>query len=394
MAKDKKKVIGIVSLGRTDYSYFKPIIQEIKREKSLDYFLILAGMHLSPEFGLTFQEISRDGIRTAEKIEITLSSNSPEGTAKTTALMMLGMAPILGKNVLDALLVLGDRYETLGAVLASLFYNIPIMHIAGGDVTEGVFDEQVRHAVTKIAHLHFTTNSLSAKRVIQMGEEPWRVFNTGSPCIDMIRRTRLYSKRDFLDLHNFDISKKLFLVTFHPVTLEVGNTERYVKNLIQALKYFDANILITYPNSDPGSRTIIEHINEFTAVNSNVRFIKNLGVKGYYSAMKYADVMVGNSSSGIIESATFKLPVVNIGIRQKSRLRTRNVIDADCKIQDIVGKIELSLSRQFKRRLNNLKNPYGVGNSSRKIVAIIKRFLSRRGQGKIITKKFIFRKGI
>lgn len=389
MKKDKKKIIiGILTLGRTDYSYFKPILEEIKKDPSLDYFLIVAGMHLSPEFGETYNEIIRDGFRINEKIEATLSSDTPEGVAKTTALMTLGMSSVLSKNNLDVMLVLGDRYETLGAVIAVLPYNIPIAHIFGGDITEGAFDEQIRHAITKIAHIHFASNRFSAKRVIRMGEEPWRVLDAGSPSIDSMRQQKLYTKQEFYKVYNFDISKKMFLITFHPVTLECENTASYIVNLIKALGDFDANMLITYPNSDPGSRAIIEYFDKFAEQNKNVRFLKNMGVKGYYSAIKFSDVMIGNSSSGIIESATFRLPVVDIGNRQKRRLAGKNVIHSDYTCADITKKINLSLTNSFKYGLSNLKNPYGSGNASKKIIKAIKAIMNQRTRKEIITKKF------
>lgn len=386
---DKKKLIGILSIGRTDHSYFRPILNEIKKDSTLKYFLIVAGMHLSPEFGLTYKEIIKDGFHIDEKIEVTLSSNTSEGAAKTTGLMAIGISSILSKHKFNALLVLGDRYETLGAVVAAIPYNIPIAHIFGGEITEGVFDEQIRHAITKMAHIHFASNQLSAKRIIQMGEERWRVFNVGSPCIDMIKQAELYSRRSFFKIYGLNFSKKLFLVTFHPVTLELEDTEYHVRNLIDALKYFDANIIVTYPNSDPGAATIIENFRNASERNRNIGFIKNLRIKGYYSAMKYADVMIGNSSSGIIESATFKLPVVNIGNRQKNRLRGNNVIDSDYNAQDIIKKINAALLKTFRNSLKNLKNPYGNGNSSKKIVNILKQFLTKKSQSELITKKFI-----
>lgn len=388
MTKDKQKLIGILSVGRTDYSYFRPILHEIKKDPSLKYFLIATGTHLIPQFGSTYKEIIKDGFNIDEKIRTPISSNNQEGISRIIGLTTLGVADILSKNNFDTLLVLGDRYETLGAVVAALPYNIPIAHIFGGDVTEGAFDEQIRHAITKMAHIHFASNRLSAKRIIQMGEERWRVFDVGSSCIDTIKRTELYSKQDFFKMHGSDFSKRLFLVTFHPVTLELENTESYVRNLIKGLQFFDANLIVTYPNSDPSSTVIIKYFKRFAEKTKNVRFLKNLGIKGYYSAMKYADVMIGNSSSGIIESATFRLPVVNIGNRQKGRLAGRNVINSGYTSEDIIRKIKLSVSSSFRKSLKGLKNPYGSGDSSKEIIKILEQVLSRKSNKEIITKKF------
>lgn len=384
----KKKLIGILSIGRTDYSYFKPILQEIRKSRSLEYFLIVAGMHLSREFGLTYREILEDGFRIDTKINATVASNTPQGAAKTTGSMTLGMIPVLSRNILDALLVLGDRYETLGAAAAALPYNIPVAHICGGDISEGAFDERTRHAITKLSHIHFASNQLSARRVIQMGEEPWRVFNTGLSSIDTIKQTQLYSKQEFFKLYGLNLSKKLFLVTFHPATLEGADTEYHIRNLIKALQYFDANIIITYPNADPGSRTIIGLFKKFAEKDKRIRLVKKLGIKGYYSAMKYSDVLIGNSSSGIMESATFELPVVDIGNRQKNRLTGRNVLHSDYTSRDITAKIKRSLSAAFKKGLAGIKNPYGYGNASKKIVNVLTRLLLKKPNKEIITKKF------
>src|SRR3989338_4297586 len=385
--KNRKKV-GILSVGRTDYSYFKPILQEIIKSRSPEYFLIVAGMHLSSSFGSTYKEITGDGFHIDGKIAATHPSDSPEGVAKTISLMTSGMAAILKRNKLDALVILGDRFETLGAAAAAIPYNIPIAHICGGDVTEGLFDEQIRHAITKIAHIHFVTNKLSARRIIQMGEEKWRVFNVGSPSIDLMKQIKLYPRREFFKIHGLDVSRRLFLVTFHPVTLESENTGSYLGNLIKALGHFDANIIITYPNSDPTSRVIIRNFKEFAQKNKNVRFVKSLGPRGYFSTLKYSDVMIGNSSSGIIEAATFQLPIVDIGNMQKSRMAGKNVIHARYDAQDIIRKIEKSLTPRFKNSLKNLQNPYGKGGASKRIIMILRRILTKKTKKQIITKKF------
>lgn len=384
----KKTLIGILSVGRTDYSYFRPLLNEIKKSPGLEYFLIAAGMHLSPKFGMTYKEIRKDGFRIDKRIHATILSNTPEATAKTIGLMTLGLIPVLKKGILDVLLVLGDRFETLGAVSAAIPYNTPIAHVCGGDLTEGAIDEQIRHAITKISHLHFVSNELSRKRVLQMGEEAWRVHNVGSPCVDTIKETKLYSKEELFKLYDLDPSKKLFLVTYHPVTLEVENTRSHTQNLIKALRHFDANIIATYPNSDHGSAVIVRHFEQLEKDDKKFRFVKSLGVKGYYSAMKFSDAMIGNSSSGIIESIAFKLPVVDIGNRQKGRLRGKNVLNPGYSSADIIRATEKALSPGFRKSLKNLKNPYGEGETSRKIVRIIKDILRKKSRKEIITKKF------
>lgn len=385
---NRKLVIGVLSVGRTDYSYFKPILAEISKNRSLKYFLIVAGMHLSRKFGSTYKEIIKDGFRIDEKIAVTPSLDSSRAAARATGLMSLGLASILSRNALDALLVLGDRFETLGAVSGAIPFNIPIAHISGGDITEGLIDEEIRHAITKIAHIHFPTNELSRKRIIQMGEEEWRVFNAGSPSLDLMKSAKLYPKNDFFKMHGLDIDKKLFLITFHPVTLELENTKYYLDNLIKALRSLDANTIITYPNCDPCSGVIIEKFKKYVKESSNAKFVKNLGIKGYFSALKHSDVMIGNSSSGIIEAATFALPVVDIGNRQKNRLSGRNVIHSGYGTKDIVKSINRALSGPFRNSLKNIRNPYGEGDASKKIVKILNHILNKKSKKEIITKRF------
>lgn len=380
-----KRVIGVLSVGRTDYSYFKPILEEIIKRPSLEYCLITVGMHHSPEFGLTYRDIEKDGFRISEKIEVTLSSNTPCGAAKTTALTCLSLADILGRRKIDMLLVLGDRFETLGAVCAAIPYNIPIAHICGGDVTEGALDEQTRHAITKIAHVHFPSNKMSAARIIQMGEEPWRVFNVGLSSLDTVRAKQFISKSEFCAQLGLYPSRKIFLVTFHPVTLELDKTEYYVENITNALSAYDAEIIITYPNSDPGSRIIIERLKKFAGEKDNVKVVKNLGIDMYFTAMKYADAVIGNTSSGILEAAIFNVPVVDIGNRQKSRLRDKNVISTGYTVAEITKGIDKALSDKFKKYIKNMKSIYGSGDTSKRIVNVI---ADIELSAKLIRKKF------
>ncbi|MBF0558807.1 MAG: UDP-N-acetylglucosamine 2-epimerase (hydrolyzing), partial [Nitrospirae bacterium] len=265
--------------------------------------------------------------------------------------------------------------------------NIPIFHIGGGDVTEGMSDEQTRHAITKIAHVHFPSNKISASRIIQMGEEPWRVFNVGLPSLDTLRDKQFIPKGAFCSKFGIGPSGKIFLVTFHPTTLELDKTEYYVDNLVKALSSYDAGMIITYPNSDPGSRIIIERLKKFADEKANVKFIKNLGIDMYFTAMRHADAVIGNSSSGIVESGIFKVPVVDIGNRQKNRLRDKNVIDTGYSAAEITEGIEKALSDKFRRSIKNMKSVYGSGGSSKRIVDVI---AGIKLDAKLITKKFIF----
>lgn len=383
-----KKRIAILTVGRTDYSYFRPVLKEIERHKGLEYYLIAAGMHLEREFGLTYREIERDGFTIHRKLKAASFSNTAEGAAKAAACLAAESASVFADSRIDLLLVLGDRIETLAMTCSAIPYNIPVAHMCGGDVTEGAFDERVRHALTKIAHIHFPTNALSAKRILRMGEEPWRVLTAGSTSIDMMKRAVLYTKREFFKLYRLNEALEFILVTFHPATLETEETAEHADKLIRSLKHLKANIIITYPNSDPGFRTIIKKFDEFARGGRSVRFVKCMGIKGYYSAMKYADAMVGNSSSGIIESATFKLPVVDIGDRQKSRMAGKNVIHSTYDPRDITEKLDRALSLSFRNSLKILRNPYGNGDSSGKIVKFMEKTLYGKTKKEIIVKKF------
>ncbi len=367
-----KRNIGVITVSRSDYSIYYPILKKICEDKELRLHLIVGGMHLSPEFGLTLRAIEQDGFEISERIEMLLSSDTPEGIAKSMGLGIIGFAQAYARSLPDILLVLGDRYDMLSAVVAALPFKIPVAHIHGGESTEGAIDEAIRHSITKMSHLHFVATETYAQRVIQMGEEPWRVIVSGAPSLDNLHRTRLLSREDIEKRYGIDLRDPLLLVTYHPVTLEYEETERQMKELLAALEEIEGTLIFTYPNADTSSRLVIQMIQEFTKKHHQAHIVVNLGTEGYFSIMNYAAAMIGNSSSGIIEGASFKLPVVNIGSRQRGRLHGKNVIDVGCSRTEILAAIERAISPEFRGFLDDLINPYGDGHASEQIVARLK----------------------
>ena len=366
------RTIGVVTVARSDYGIYMPVLQRIQEDPDLYLHLIVAGMHLSPEFGLTVRAIEQDGFEINERIEMLLSSDTPEGIAKSMGLGTIGFAQAYARFRPDILLVVGDRFEMHAAVVAALPFKIPVAHIHGGESTEGAIDEVIRHSITKMSHLHFVATEVYAQRVIQMGEEPWRVVVSGAPSLDNLHSIRLPSHEELEKQYDLDLTGPFLLVTYHPVTLEYDQTEMQVRELLVALEEVDATLIFTYPNADTHGRLIIQMIREFIAERQQAQVVANLGTKGYFSMMKHAAAMVGNSSSGIIEAASFKLPVVNIGNRQRGRVRGKNVIDVGYTHADILAGIVRALSPEFCATLSDIVNPYGDGHAAERIVDRLK----------------------
>ena len=362
----------MVTAARSDYGIYLPVLQRIQEEPGLSLHLIVTGMHLSPEFGLTVRAIEQDGFEIGERVEMLLSSDTPEGIGKSMGLGTVGFAQTYARVRPDILLVLGDRFEMHAAVVAALPFKIPVAHIHGGESTEGAIDDAIRHSITKMSHLHFAATETYAHRVIQMGEEPWRVVVSGAPSLDNLHRIPLLGREELEKQYGLHLRDPLLLVTYHPVTLEYEQTGIQVRELLAALEEMDATTIFTYPNADTHSRIVIEMIREFASQRQWAEVVVNLGTQGYFSMMKYAAAMIGNSSSGIIEAASLKLPVVNIGIRQQGRLRAKNVIDVGCARAEIVAAGEKAVSSQFRSSLDDLVNPYGDGHAAERIVAKLK----------------------
>ncbi len=365
------KTIGVVTGTRADYGIYRPVLRAIEQSPDLDVRLLVCGAHLSSTFGNTVEEIEHDGFAIAERLRTLEADDSPAGITRSMSngLKMFGNA--FARFQPDILLVLGDRYEMFAAAAAALPFNVSIAHIHGGEVTEGAMDEAFRHAITKISTLHFATTQEYAARIRQMGENPDCIFVTGAPGLDNIQTVRMMTLHELEADLGLSLTPAPLLVTFHPETLDYQNTEAKIANLLLALEQINRPIIITHPNADTYGRIIIDSIDAFASARANVCAVASLGTDRYFSLMAHAAVMVGNSSSGIIEAASFKLPVVNIGTRQKGRIRASNVIDVNCLADDILSAIEMTLSEAFRAGLADLQNPYGDGNAAGKIARVL-----------------------
>lgn len=379
-----KKKIGIVTGSRAEYGLLYWLMKELQSDADIELQLIVTGMHLSPEFGLTYKTIEQDGFRIDAKVEMQLSSDTPVGIAKSMGLGMIGFADALDRLRPDFLVFLGDRYEILAAATAAMVAKIPMAHIAGGDVTEGAFDEAIRHCLTKMSHLHFVTNAESLKRVRQLGENPEHIFNVGSPGLDFIKRTKLLSLPDLEKSLDFKFKKKNLLITFHPVTLEDKSSEAQVGELLAALDNLgpDTGLIFTKTNSDTDGRIINDLIDAFVATRSHARAYTSLGQVRYLSAISHVDAVVGNSSSGLYEAPYMMKPTVNIGDRQKGRLKAHSVINCVPLRQEI----EAAIKRAYALEVQNEASPYGNGDSS----LLIKKHLQEISDTKTLLKKHFF----
>ena len=367
--------IAVVTGTRAEYGLLYWIIKGIHEDPELELQLIVTGMHLSPEFGLTVKEIEKDGFPIAERVEMLLSSDTEAAIAISMGLGMIGFAKAYERLKPDIMVALGDRFEILSAVAASVPFRIPVAHIHGGEATEGVIDEPIRNAVTKMSHIHFTAAERYKKRVIQMGENPENVFCFGAPGLDNVYKLALLSREELSKELEFPYDRKIGVVTYHSVTLEKDTAELQISELLNALQYIkDIYWIFTLPNADTGGRIIGRKIEDFLNKNPDKgKLFTSLGQLRYLSLMKHASVMVGNSSSGLIEAPSFELPVVNIGDRQRGRVRAQSVIDVvKCEKESIENAIKHALSSDYKNVLKGMKNPYGEGDASEKIIGKLK----------------------
>jgi UDP-hydrolysing UDP-N-acetyl-D-glucosamine 2-epimerase len=377
-----KKTVAIVTTSRADFGIYRPIIKEIEKSNKIDYFLIVTGTHLSKTHGYTVDEIVKENFKIGETGEIILTSDSYRATAKSMALALLFFADVYERRRPDMVLVLGDRFEMHSAALAALPFKIKVAHIHGGEVTKGAMDDSLRHSITKLSYLHFVSTREYKRRVIQLGEEPRRVFVTGAPSLDNLKSIKLLTKNEVEKVLNIKIEKPIFLLTLHPETATDVSNKKSAYLVVEALKHFKGTIIATMPNADPGGIEIREVFEKESKINKNFHCVENLGNKLYFSLMKIADAMVGNSSSGILESPSFKLPVVNIGDRQKGRLRNKNVIDCPFSKRKIVEAIKKATSEKFKNEIRKVKNIYGNGDASHKIVKVIEKVIDINYQPK------------
>ncbi|MBI5563119.1 MAG: UDP-N-acetylglucosamine 2-epimerase (hydrolyzing) [Deltaproteobacteria bacterium] len=382
----RKRRVCIVTGSRAEYGLLYYLMKEVEADPGLDLQIIATASHLSPEFGLTYRVIEEDGFAIDEKVEMLLSSDTPVGIAKSIGLGTIGFADALARLSPDVLVLLGDRYEMLAAAQAAMTSRIPVAHIHGGETTEGAIDEYIRHAITKMSHLHFTAAEPYKRRVIQMGEAPERVFNFGAPGLDNIKRLKLLSRPELEEALAWRLGKVNFLVTYHPVTLSAETPAIAMRELISALGRFpEAGVIFTKPNADTASRVIAREIDAYAAANpERVKAITSLGQLKYLSAMSLVDCVVGNSSSGIIEAPAMKRPAVNVGDRQKGRIRAASVIDCAETSDAIAAAIKKALSPEFKKTLEASIPPYGDGLTSGRIKDVLRDV----DLGGILTKKF------
>ncbi|HEV7402713.1 MAG TPA: UDP-N-acetylglucosamine 2-epimerase [Chthoniobacteraceae bacterium] len=353
-----KRSIGVVTVARSDFGIYRSLLRAISDDPNVELRIYASGTHLSEAFGETVREIEAAGYAVAERVPVLTGDDSPAGVAAAIARGVGSFAEIFARSAPDVLVVLGDRFDMFAAAVASIPFNIPLAHIHGGEVTEGAIDDGMRHAITKLAHLHFPAAEPFAARLRQMGEEPWRITMVGAPALDGLDEMKLMSRDELEKRFDIDLIDPPLLVTFHPVTRQPGDTEAQIAELLKALEKSRSPIIFTAPNADTHGQMVRKAIEAFIAREKRARLIENFGQPGYFSMLTQAKAMVGNSSSGIIEAASFHLPVVNVGDRQKGRAHGFNVIDCPCIAAEIEVAIREATSRTFRREIADRTNPY------------------------------------
>lgn len=367
--------ICVITSSRADYGLLKSVISCLDSDPKFNLQLIATGMHLLPKFGNTYKEIETDGFKIDYKIKMLLNSDTAEAIIKSMGKGSINFADVLVKIKPDLIIVLGDRFEILTVASSALIASIPIAHLHGGESTEGLIDEAIRHSITKMSHLHFVATENYRKKVIQLGEQPNRVFNVGGLGVDRIKNTKLLNKKEIEKILNFKFANKNLLVTFHPVTLEKNNEESHFKQLLLALKLLkDTNIIFTLPNADKNGQIIIKLIKNFVRKNLNAKSFSSLGQLNYLSCIQFIDGVIGNSSSGLLEVPTFKKGTINIGERQKGRTQASSIINCKPERRSIELAIKKLYSKKFKLQLRKTINPYGNGGATKKIIKAIKNF--------------------
>ncbi len=372
--------VCVITGSRAEYGLLSPLLEALRAEESFELQLLVTGSHLSPEFGLTYREIEADGYTIDEKVEVVLSSDTPVGICKSMGLGLISFAEAYARLTPDLILVLGDRYEIFSAVSAAHISRIPVAHLHGGEVTEGAFDDALRHSITKMSHLHFTSTDAYRQRVIQLGEAPERVFNVGAIGLDNLRRLPLLSREDLEQQLGFKFNNHNLLCTFHPVTLEHNSSEQQIQSLLNVLEQqVDTSVIFTKTNADTDGRIINQMIDDFAAKNPD-RFHSyvSLGQLRYLSMMQFVDAVVGNSSSGIIEAPGFQIGTINIGNRQTGRIKSELVIDCEPTETGIASAFKTLYSSDFQKRRSQARNPYGAGQTTSQIISILKEQFPRR----------------
>ena len=365
-----KRRIGVVTTSRADYSHLYWPLREIAAHPALELGVFVAGAHLSPDFGLTVREIERDGFPIRARIECLLSSDTDTGMAKTIGLATLGLADAFSAWRPDILMLIADRYEMLAPASAACAMRIPIAHIEGGEISQGAIDDAIRNALTKLAHIHFTSTPTARRRVIAMGEEPWRVHHAGAPSLDHLRRSTLYDRESLAARLRISLGRPSILAAWHPVTI-LSDTNAEADGFLDAMRQVEGQLIFVYPNSDAGSRVLIERTRELAASRPDTHVFVNLDAVTYWSLLGQVDVMVGNSSSGIMEAASFELPVVNVGMRQQGRERGPNILDVRADGAEILSALRKALSPEFRGGFRGVPNIYGGGTAAPLIAQVL-----------------------
>lgn len=369
--------VFIFTSTRADYGLQRWIIKEMQDSNKINTYIVVGGTHLSEQYGNTIEEILKDNIKNIIKVPFLNTSLDASSLASSIGSGIIKTSKIFNIYKPDFIVLLGDRYELFIMAIAALLYQVPIIHLHGGESTTGVIDEQVRHAITKMSHIHMPSTELYAENISKMGEEDWRIHIVGAPGLENIKRLEFYVKEEILKLTSIDVNKNTIICTYHPVTLEGEDIVRWqIKNLLEALSKFDFQIVFTRPNAEVGSDEIVNMIKEFVDNNPKAYFFNSLGSKLYLSFLKYAKAVVGNSSSGIIEAPSFLIPTVNIGNRQEGRSQPESVIQTGYSVNEIYKGIEKALyNTEFLTKIKTIKNPYGDGNTSKYVIKAMKEIL-------------------
>ncbi|MEM7167205.1 MAG: UDP-N-acetylglucosamine 2-epimerase [Planctomycetota bacterium] len=363
--------IAVVTSSRADFSHLYWVLRELQEEAAVDLSLYVMGAHLSAEFGTTVSEIEDAGFEVAERVECLLSSDSDVGMAKTIGVATMSFADLFGRSRPDLLLLIADRYEMLAPASAALALRIPMAHIEGGEVSEGAIDHAVRNALTMMSHVHFVPTQTAQQRVLAMGEEAWRVHQVGAPSLDHLSRSTLRQRSDLEEELGIDLSRDTAVVAYHPVTLSRDTTTE-ADEVFAALERLQLQVVFCFPNSDAGSRDLIDRAGRFCEERGDAHLFVNLDPITYWSLLQHANVVLGNSSSGIMETPSLALPTVNIGIRQDGRERAANVIDVAPHADDIVAGVDKASSREFRDSLSGMVSPYGDGTAAQQIAAVLR----------------------
>lgn len=372
MGNQQSRKIAVLTVGRSDFGRYLPVLQALRKRPEIQIQLLVSGAHLAHGFGETWREIKAAGFDWQEGLEMTLASDAPVALGKSLGLGIISLAQTFARERPSLLFLLGDRYEMLAGACASLGFNLPIVHLHGGNLTEGAIDDSIRHALTKMSHIHLTSCDEHTQRIRQMGEEDWRIRTVGAPILDGIHEVACYSRQELSKRFHLDLQQDTLLFAFHPTTLEGSDITWHTSELLAAVEQLGMQVVMTYPNADPGHQTIIEALTLFSAKFPNrVRLVPHADTPSFLSLMRVCRAIVGNSSAGIVEAASFELPCVNVGTRQTGKLRAKHVVDVGYTAGEIVNGLKLALSKDFSESLRHLKNPYGDGESGERIAEIL-----------------------